>query len=72
MGKVAQHLHPRQVETQKQVVHPTIGETISSCKKLMHNPAMRKIWQMAFGTDFGGMAQGDNKTGQNRSNSILS
>jgi hypothetical protein len=45
-------------------VHPTTGKTISSYKKLMHDPATSKIWQTAFGKGFGGMAQGDNKTKQ--------
>ena len=53
------------------MVHPTTGETISSYKKLMHDPATSKIWQTAFGKDFGGMAQGDIKTGQNGTNSIF-
>jgi hypothetical protein len=39
------------------MVHPVTGETISSYKKLMHNPATAKIWQTAFGKDFGGMAR---------------
>ncbi len=30
-----------------------------------------EIWQTAFGKDFGGMAQGDNKTGQHGTNSIF-
>jgi hypothetical protein len=30
----------------------------------MKNPATAEVWQTAFGKDFGGMAQGDNKTGQ--------
>jgi hypothetical protein len=38
------------------MVHPTTGETISSYKRLMHNPAMAEVWQTAFGKDFGGMA----------------
>jgi hypothetical protein len=46
------------------MVHPTTGKTISSYKKLMNNPVMMEILQTAFGKDFGGMAQGDNKTGQ--------
>ena len=46
------------------MVHPVMGKTISSYKKLMNNPATPEVWQMAFGKDFGGMAQGDNKTGQ--------
>ncbi len=42
-------------------VHPVTGKTISSYKKLMHDPATAEVWQMAFGRDFGSMAQGDNK-----------
>ena len=53
------------------MVHPVTGHTISSYKKLMHNPATAEIWQMAFGKDFGGMAQGDDKTGQKGKNSVL-
>jgi hypothetical protein len=34
----------------------------------MNNPATAEIWQMAFGKDFGGMAHGDNKTGQKGTN----
>jgi hypothetical protein len=37
-------------------VHPVTGRTISSYKKLMHNPATAEVWQTAFGKDFGGMA----------------
>jgi hypothetical protein len=43
------------------MVHPKTGETISSYKRLMHDPAMAEVWQTAFGKDFGGMAQGDEK-----------
>ena len=46
------------------MVHPVTGETILSYKKLMNDPATAEVWQTAFGKDFGGMAQGDNKTGQ--------
>jgi hypothetical protein len=53
------------------MVHPTTGETISSYKKLMHDPATKEIWQRAFGKDFGGMAQGCNKTGQKGTNAIF-
>ena len=51
--------------------HPTTGDTISSYKRLMHDPANAEVWQTAFGKDFGGMAQGDNKTDQKGTNSIL-
>ncbi len=37
----------------------------------MHDPATRDIWQTTFGKDFGGMAQGDNKTGQQGTNSMF-
>ena len=48
------------------MVHPTMGETISSFKRLTHNPATMEVWQTVFGKDFGGMAQGNDKTGQKR------
>ena len=31
------------------MVHPITGETISSYKKLMHDPATAEVWQTAFG-----------------------
>ncbi len=37
----------------------------------MHDPATAEIWQTAFGKDFGGMAQGDNKTGQKGTNAMF-
>ena len=53
------------------MVHPITGETISSYKKLMHNPATAEVWQTVFGKDFGGMCQGDNKTGQKGTNAMF-
>jgi hypothetical protein len=53
------------------MVHPATGETISSYKRLMHDPDTSEIWQTVFGKDFGGMAQGDSKTGQKGTNSIF-
>jgi hypothetical protein len=53
------------------MVHPTTGIKISSYKKLMHDPATAEVWQTAFGKEFGGMAQGDNKTGQKDTNAIF-
>jgi len=53
------------------MVHPVTGETISSYKKLMHDPATAEVWQTAFGKDFGGMCQGDNKTGQKGTNAMF-
>ena len=34
-------------------------------------PATKEVWQTAFGKDFGGMAQGDEKTGQKGTNSMF-
>ncbi len=48
-----------------------MGETISSYKKLMNDPATAEVWQTAFGKDFGGMAQGNNKTGQKGTNAMF-
>ena len=53
------------------MIHPTTGETISSYKKLMNDPDTMEIWQTAFGKDFGGMAQGHNKTGKEGTNTIF-
>jgi hypothetical protein len=46
------------------MIHPTRGETITGYKKLINDPATMEIWQTTFGKDFGGMAQGNNKTRQ--------
>ena len=53
------------------MVDPTTGEKISSYKHLMTDPEMAETWQTAFGKDFGGMAQGDNKMGQKVINTIF-
>ncbi len=53
------------------MVHPVTGQTIPSYKNLMHNPSMAEVWQTAFGKDFGGMAQGCNKTGQKGMNAMF-
>ncbi len=52
-------------------MHPVTGETISIYKWLMKDPTTAETWQTAFGKDFGSMAQGDNKTGQQGTNSIF-
>ena len=53
------------------MVHPVTGRTITSYKKLMHDPATAEVWQTAFGKDFGGMAQGCDKTGQKGTNAMF-
>jgi hypothetical protein len=51
--------------------HPTTGELISSYKRLMNNPHTAEVWMTAFGKDFGGMSQGDDKTGQKGTNAMF-
>jgi hypothetical protein len=53
------------------MVHPITGCMISSYKKLMHDLATAKMWQTAFGKNFGGMVQGCNKTGQKGTNAMF-
>ena len=53
------------------MVHPVTGKTISCYKQLMNDPATAEVWQTAFGKDFGGMAQGNNKTGQRGTNTTF-
>jgi hypothetical protein len=62
---------PNYVHYASPTIHPVAGETISSYKHLMHDPETVEVWQTTFGKDFGGMAQGDNKTGQKGTNSII-
>ena len=50
------------------MIHPTTGELVSSYKRLTYNPATAEVWMTAFGKDFVGMSQGDNKTGQKGTN----
>jgi hypothetical protein len=45
------------------MIYSTIDKIISSNKRLMNDPAIAEVWQTAFGKDFGGIAQGDLKTG---------
>ena len=53
------------------MIHPTTGETITSYKLLMNDHETAETWQTAFGKDFGGMAQGNDKTGQAGTNSVF-
>jgi hypothetical protein len=46
------------------MLHPITGKTISSYKWLMKDLTKAETWQMAFGKDFDGMVQGNQKTGQ--------
>jgi hypothetical protein len=53
------------------MIHPIRGETISSYKKLMNDSATAEIWMTASGKEFGSMCQGDSKTGQKGTNTIM-
>jgi hypothetical protein len=53
------------------MVHPTMGNVISSYKQLMNNPVTANTWQTAFQKDFGSMHQGDNKTGARSTNAMF-
>ncbi len=53
------------------MIHPVTGEIISSYKRLMNYPATAEVWMTAFGKDFGGMSQGDNKMGQKGTNAMF-
>jgi hypothetical protein len=53
------------------MIHPVTGKTISSYKRLMNDPATAEVWMTAFGKDFGGMSQGDNKMGQKETNAMF-
>ena len=64
--KTYEDMLPNYTHYASPMVHPTTDKTISSYKRLMNDPKTAEVWQMAFGKDFGKMAQGDNKTGQKR------
>eukprot|EP00978_Attheya_sp_CCMP212_P040823 scaffold226719_cov36-Attheya_sp.AAC.1 len=46
------------------VIHPTLGDIITSYKKLAKDPELREVWQTAFGKEWGGLAQGDDRQNQ--------
>jgi hypothetical protein len=53
------------------MIHPVTGEHITSYRKLMQDPATAEVWMTAFGKDFGGMCQGDDKTNTISTNAIF-
>jgi len=53
------------------MVHPVTGDIVSSYKKAMKDPSIGKLWKTAFGKEFGGLAQGDNKTKTKGINAIF-
>jgi hypothetical protein len=53
------------------MIHPITGKIISSYKRLMNDPTTAEVWMTAFGKDFGGMNQGDNKMGPKGTNAMF-
>ena len=51
--------------------HPVTGEHITSYQKLMNDPVTSEVWMTAFSKDFGGMCQGDKKTGTKGTDAIF-
>ncbi len=62
---------PNYVHYASPMIHLATGKTISSYKYLMQDPDMAGVWQTAFRKEFGGMVQGNNKTGQKGTKSIF-
>ena len=50
---------------------PGHGQTLLSYHCLIKDPATAETWMTAFGKDFGGMSQGDNKRGQKGMNAMF-
>ena len=58
------HTHDTNVEYLcAPVVHPVTVEMISKYHKLKDDPALKVIWNTAFGKESGNMAQGDKSRG---------
>ena len=54
------------------VINPTTGKIILEYNELTNNPEVSEVWRTAFGKEFCGLAQGDNKTSETGSiNSIF-
>ena len=53
------------------VIHPSTGKLITKYAELANNPKMAEVWSTAFGKEFGGLAQGDEKTGAKGTNSLI-
>ena len=53
------------------VIHPITGETITRYQKLIKDPHTKDIWSLAFGKEFGNLAQGDDLTGTKGTNSVF-
>ena len=52
-------------------IHPVTGEHITNYMKLKKDPATTEQWSKAFGKEFGGLAQGDELTGEKGTNTVV-
>ena len=52
------------------VIHPSTGKMITKWTELANDPEMTEILSTAFGKEWGVLAQGDNKTGSGRTDSL--
>ena len=52
-------------------IHPVTGEHITSYMKLKKDPVTSKRWSRGFEKEFGGLAQGDDLTGEKGSNTVF-
>ena len=53
------------------VIHPITGETITKYQKLIKDPHMKDTWSLVFGKEFGNLAQGDDLTGTEGTDSVF-
>jgi hypothetical protein len=53
------------------VIHPVMGETITKYRKLIKDPHTKDIWSLAFGKEFGNLAQEDEVTGTEGTTSVF-
>ena len=53
------------------MIHLVTGEHFTSYCKLMNDPVTANVWMTAFGKDFAGMCQGDDKTRTIGTNAIF-
>ena len=52
-------------------IHPVTREHITNYMKLKKDPATTDVWCRAFGKEFGGLAKGDDLTGEKGTNTVV-
>lgn len=53
------------------VTHPLTGKAIKKYQEVIKCEELRETWETAFGKEFGGLAQGDDRTGQKGTNTVI-